>query len=166
MSQNGKPASSLIVGVVASLLVIALLTSSVTASSIAGWVWIVVLTVSAGLLGWTYSLNQGLWAAFGAYANGAIALFVFLVDKVHLSGVIVPVIALLAVAVPFFVAWRIDRRQMLALAIAYILVATVPILLIQAVIDYEEVLITVYVLLAVGVALIAGYRMNRSPAQR
>ncbi len=111
MSQNGKPASRLIVGVVASLLVIALLTSSVTASNIAGWVWIVALTVSAALLGWTYSLHQELWAAFGAYANGAIALFVFLVDKVHLSGVIVPVIALLAVAVPFVVVWRRDHRQ-------------------------------------------------------
>jgi hypothetical protein len=160
MSQNGKPASGLIVGVVASLLVIALLSSSVTASSIAGWVWIVVLTVSAALLGWTYSLNQELWAAFGTYASGATALFVFLVDKVNLSGVIVPVMALVAVAVPFFVAWRMDRGQLLALAIAYIVVATIPILLIQAVTDYEEVLITVYVLLAIGVALIAGYRMN------
>jgi hypothetical protein len=149
------------VGVVVSLLVIALLSSSVTGSSIAGWVWIVVLTVSAVLLGWTYSLNQEPSAALGAYAGGAIALFVFLVDKVNLSGVIVPVIALVAVAVPFFVAWRIDRGQLLALAIAYILVATIPILLIQAVTDYEEVLITVYVLLAIGVALIAGYRMNQ-----
>ena len=161
MSGNGKPASSLIVGVVAGLLVIALLSSSVTASSIAGWIWIVVLTVSAGLLGWAYSRNQELWAAFGTYASGAIALFVFLVDKVDLSGVIVPAMALVAVAVPFFVAWRMDHRQLLALAIAYILVATIPILLIQAVTDYEEVLITVYVLLAIGVALFAGYRMSR-----
>jgi hypothetical protein len=97
MSQNGKPASGLIVGVVVGLLVIALLFSSVSGSSIAGWVWIVALTVSAGLLGWAYSLNRELWAAFGAYASGAIALFVFLVDKVDLSGVIVPVLALLAV---------------------------------------------------------------------
>jgi hypothetical protein len=160
MSQNGKPASSLIVGVVISLLVIALLSSSVTGSGIAGWVWIVALTVSAGLLGWAYSLHQEPWAAFGTYATGAVALFVFLVDKVNLSGVIVPVIALLAVAAPFFVWWRIDRGQVLALAIAYILVAAIPILLIQAVTDYEEVLITIYVLLAIGVALIANYRMS------
>ena len=49
---------------------------------------------------------------------------------------------------------------MLALAIAYILVAAIPILLIQAVTDYEEVLITVYVLLAIGVAFVANYRMS------
>jgi hypothetical protein len=165
MSQNGKPASSLIVGVVASLLVIALLSSSVTASSIAGWIWIVALTVSAALLGWTYSLNQELWAAFGTYATGATALFVFLVDKVGLSGVIVPAMALLAVAVPFYVGWRRDRRQQLALTIAYSLVAAIPILLIQAATDYEEVLITLYVLLAIGVALIGGYRINRRPAR-
>jgi hypothetical protein len=48
----------------------------------------------------------------------------------------------------------------LALAIAYLLVAAIPILLIQAATDYEEVLITIYVVLAIGVALIAGYRMN------
>ncbi len=166
MSQNGKPSSRLIIGVVASLLVIALLTSSVTASNIAGWVWIVALTVSAALLGWTYSLTQELWAAFGAYTFGAAAAFVLLVDKFGMSGVIVPMLALLAVAVPFVVVWRRDHRQQIALAIAYILVAAIPILLIQAVTDYEEVLITVYVLLAIGVALIAGYRMNRSPAQR
>ncbi len=165
MSQNGNPKNSLIVGVVAALLVIALLTSSLI-SSMAGWVWIVALTVSAGLLGWTYSLNQENWAALGAYAAGATALFIFLVDKVGLSGVIVPMMALLAVAAPFFVWWRMDRGQMLALAVAYILVASVPILLIQAATDYEEVLITLYVLLAIGVGLVAGYRMNRSPVQR
>ncbi len=160
MSENGKPESSLVLSVVASLLVVALLTSSVTASSTAGWVWIVALTVSTGLLGWTYSLNQALWAAFGAYATGATAAFVLLVDKVGLSGVIVPAMALGAVAVPFFVAWQLNRRQVLALAIAYILVAAIPILLIQAVTDYEEVLITVYVLLAIGVAFVANYRMS------
>ena len=95
MTQNVKTGKQLwSLGVVASLLVVALLISSVTASSIAGWVWIVALTVSAGLLGWTYSLNQALWAAFGAYATGATAAFVFLVDKVGLSGVIVPTMAL------------------------------------------------------------------------
>lgn len=166
MSQNGKPSSIFVVGAVASLLVVALLSSSVTASSVAGWVWIVALTVSAGLLGWAYSRNRELWAAFGAYATGATAAFVILVDKIGLSGVIVPAMALVAVAVPFFVAWQLDRRQVLALAIAYILVAAIPILPIQAVTDYEEVLITVYVLLAIGVALIAGYRMNHMSETR
>ena len=155
-----KPASIVTGAIVASLLIAALLISSVTGSSLAGWVWIVALTVSAGLLGLTYSLNQDPWAALGTYASGATALFVFLVDKVNLSGVIVPTMALLAVAVPFYVWWQQDRRQVLALTIAYILVAAVPIVLIQAATDYEEVLITVYVLLAIGFALITGYRMS------
>jgi hypothetical protein len=164
MSQNGKTESRLIVGVVASLLVIALLASDVVASSTAGWLWMVVMTVSAVLLGWTYSLNGESWAALGAYAGGVIALFVLLVDKVNLSGVIVPAIALVAVAAPFYVAWRIDRAQRLALATAYILVAAIPILLIQAATDNGEVLITVYALLAIGVALIGNYRIRHMSA--
>jgi hypothetical protein len=164
MSQNGKPASGLIVGIVVSLLVIALLASAVVASNIAAWVWMVVMTVSAVLLGEAYSLNEEAWAAVGAYASGAIALFVFLVDKVNLSGVIVPAIALVAVAVPFYVAWQVDRTRRLALAIAYVLVAAIPILLIQAATDNGEVLITVYALLAIGVALIGNYRISHMSA--
>ncbi len=160
MSQNGKPSSIFVVGAVASLMIMALLFSNVTSSSVAGWMWIAALTVSAGLLGWAYSLNQALWTAFGAYTFGAVAAFVLLVDKFGVSGVIVPTLALLAVAVPFFVVWRMDHRQQIALAIAYILVAAIPILLIQAVTDYEAVLITLYVLLAIGVALVGNYRMT------
>lgn len=166
MAQNGKLASSLVVGVVAILLLITLLTSTVIGSTLAGWLWMAVLAVSAGLFGWAYSMNREPWAAVGAYAAAAIALFVFLVDKVNLSGVIPPALALVGVAVPFFVMWRADRRQVLSLAVAYILVAAIPIVLIQAATDYEEVLVTLYVLLAIGVGLVGGYRMNRSPARR
>lgn len=166
MSQNGKLASSLVVGVVASLLVITLLISSVIASSLAGWLWIVILAVSAGLFGGSHSLNHQSWSALGAYTAGAGAVFVFLVDKVNLSGVIPPALVLLGVAVPFFVTWRADHRQLLSLTVAYILVAAIPIVLIEAATDYEEVLITFYVLLAIGAGLVGGYQMNRSRAQR
>lgn len=166
MSQSGKPESSLVVGVVASLLLAALLISTVVSSSLAGWVWIVALTVSAGLFGGTYLLNRQPWAALGAYAGAAIALFVFLVDKADFPRGIVPALAILGVAAPFYIVWRADRRQMFPLAVAYILVAAIPIPLIEAATDYEEVLVTLYVLLAIGVGLIGGYRMSRSPARQ
>lgn len=166
MNRNRKPSSSVVIGLVAGLLIVTLLISTAVSSSLAGWLWIVTLIVSAGLFAWAYSLKQEAWAAWGTYAAAATALFVFLVDKVELSGVIVPALALLAGAVPFYVVWQRDHRQLLALAIAYILVAAIPILLIEAAIDAEAVPVTIYVLLAIGVAVFAGYRLNRHPARQ
>jgi hypothetical protein len=155
MSQNGKASSIFVVGAVASLMIVALLFSNVTSAVLlAGWV--AALTVSPDT-GWAYPESGALFVR--AYTFGAVA-FVLLVDKFGMSGVIVPTLALLAVAVPFFVVWWMDHRQQIALAIAYILVAAIPILLIQAVTDYEAVLITLYVLLAIGVALVGNYRMT------
>lgn len=165
MNQNRKPPSSVIIGLVTGLLIVALLISTVVSSSLAGWVWIAALAVSAALFGWAYSLARESWAALAAYAAGAVAVFVFLVDKVNLSGVIAPALALLAVAAPFFMAWRRDHRQLLALAVAYILVAAIPILLIVEATDSEAAPVTIYVLLAIGVAVYAGYRLNRHPAR-
>lgn len=166
MNQKRKPSGSVVIGIVAGLLLVTLLISTTVSSSLAGWLWIAALIVSAGLFAWAWSLRREAWAALGTYAAAATALFVFLIDKVDLSGLIVPALALLAVAAPFYVVWQRDHRQLLALAVAYILVAAIPILLIEAAIDSEAVPITIYVLLAIGVAVYAGYRLNRRPARQ
>ncbi len=166
MLQDREQRSRIIAGVVIILLGVMALINNAVEPETAAWLWIIVMVVAAVIFGWAYMQEKETWFAIGAYLTGAIALLVFLLtktklDESELSDVWVPAIVLLGIALPFVVAWWVDRTRWGLLIPAYILVAIIPILLISETTEKEGDLVPAYVMLVIGVPFIGAYLLTR-----
>lgn len=161
MLQDREQRNRLIMGVlIIALGAVALITDAI-ADEVAVWVWIISLALAAVVFIWAYTFDREGWAAVGAYVTGAIAVLIFLVTQVSLTGAWLPVIVLLGVALPFLAVWWADPKKWGFLIPAYVLVAIIPILLISEGAADEGNLIPAYVMLVIGLPFIVAYFITR-----
>jgi hypothetical protein len=162
MLQNREQRNQLIAGVLIIALGIMALINNAIADDVAAWIWIIGLTVATVGFGWAYTFDKETWTAVGAYLTGAIAILIFLITKVALSGLWVPVIVMLAIALPFLAAWWASREKWGLLIVAYLFFAIIPILLISEGTTNEGELVPAYVTLAIGIPFIIAYFATRN----
>lgn len=160
MLQDQEQRARLVAGVVIILLGVVALLNNFVSGDLLAWLWIVVLAGSAVAFGWVYSRERTAWAAIGTYVTGFLAAFVFLLTQVNLSGVWVPVLVLLAIALPFVYLWWQDRRQWGLLVPAYVLVAVAVFLLLTEM-GVSGTLVPTFVLLAVALPFVVGWLRDR-----
>lgn len=161
MLQDREQRNRVITGVLIIALGIMALINNAIADEVAAWIWIIGLAVATLVFVWSYTLDKEAWAAIGAYVTAAIAVLILLITKGNLSGLWVPVIVLLGIALPFFAAWWADRKKWGLLIPAYILVAIIPILLISEGTTDEGNLVPAYVMLVIGIPFIIAYFVTR-----
>ncbi len=161
MLQDQEQRGRLIAGVVIVVLGVVALLNNFVSGDLLAWLWIVVLAGSAVAFGWVYSRERAAWAAIGAYVTGALAVFIFLLTQVQLAGVWVPVLVLLAIALPFLYLWWQDQRQWGLLIPAYVLVA-VAVLLLLTEIGASGALVPAFVLLSIALPFVVGWWRDRA----
>ena len=162
MLQDREQRNRLITGVVIIALGIMALINNMIADDVAAWIWIIGLAAAAVVFGWAYTFDKETWAAIGAYVTGAIAILIFLITKIEISGLWVPVIVMLGLALPFIVAWWLDRKTWGLLVPAYVFLAIIPILLIGQGTGNQGQLIPAYVMLVIGIPFIIAYFVTRT----
>lgn len=127
---------------------------------LSAWAWIIGLGLAAVAFGYVYLKERQTWAVVVTYITGILAVFLFLVTQLNLSGNLVPTIVLAAIAVPFVYAWTRDRKQWGLLIPAYVLLAIIPILYFGDGAN-EDKLVPAYVMAVVGLPFVVAYFYTR-----
>ena len=127
MTGRSEPFGRLIGGGLLVLVGLLLLLNSVFQIEIGPWAWIIGFGLAAAAFGVAYMQERNAGYAVVAYVCAALAAFLFLVTQLDLAGNIVPTVVMVAIAVPFILAWTQNRRQWGLLVPAYVMLSIVPI---------------------------------------
>lgn len=158
MLENKELRSRSIVGAVIIILGVTALLQNVITGDAMTWAWIIALGVSAVIFGWGYTLVKEAWAVIGAYVTIMVAALIFLGTKTTVSGNWLPSFVLLAIGLPFAVAWWFSRKDWGLLIPAYVMAVLVPILWLGD--SANENLVPAYVLFAIGLPFIVGFGVS------
>jgi len=137
------------------------LVSNYVSDAIATWLWIALLAADAVALGWLFSTTRQTWAGVAAYVAGMIAILLLLLTQFELAGIGVPVLVLLAIAAPFFLAWLRNREEKGWLIPAYIMTAIALGLLGMETGLLPEEALPAYTMFAVGLPFIVAFFNTR-----
>lgn len=126
------------------------------------WSWIGVLAAAAIVFGVLYFSGEDrpLWAALGTYICAAVGLLILLTAVLGMTGVVVPVYVLLAIAVPFIAVWLRDTAQWGLLVPPYVM-AALALMLVLVEVFATGWWVPPYVLVVIALPFVVGYLFTR-----
>lgn len=144
------------------LIILGVLALVETQTDLSAWIWFVVLTVGGLGVYAAYAMDRSeKWMLIISYAMLAVAGLVALLELGVLNDSIVATYVLVAIALPFLVAFFVNRKNWGYLIPAYVLLAIgvmVPLIEMEVL---EDAWIATYVLLAIALPFFVAFLNNR-----
>ncbi|MBZ0294285.1 MAG: hypothetical protein K8L99_17105 [Anaerolineae bacterium] len=164
MMNRERQQARTLAGIVIILIGILALFGPSVSNQVEVWLWIGVLLVATAAFGRAYSLTKETWAVIGAYATATIALLIFSVTQLGLSGVLLPTLVMIALALPFAGAWYINQQQWGLLIPAYVFVVIIPIFFFGDLGDGGDAIVPAYVMFVISLPFLVSALVRRQAA--